>query len=262
MKFDMHCHTKEGSIDSNIPIYEYARILKSKGFSGMLVTDHDSYKGYKYWKDNIDSMPKDFLVLKGIEYDTRDAGHFIVIMPDDISIRLLSVRGMRVEILSKLVHHFGGILGPAHPYGMGSSSAMLFKKMKKNPDFIKRFDFVEGFNTCELLEANIMARKLAIKYDLPCIGGSDAHKAMYVGTAFTSFKNPISCNNDLIDAIKNREILAFGGKERTFLKHHKKRYWKLTTYGLKALNKGVSVIFKPYRKAKVIQYGLYEEDIE
>ena len=89
MKFDMHCHTKAGSIDSKIPIERYIELLKQQGFDGMLVTDHDSYKGYRYWEENRDRMPGDFVVLKGIEYDTKDAGHFIVIMPDDIHLRVL-----------------------------------------------------------------------------------------------------------------------------------------------------------------------------
>ena len=46
----MHCHTKEGSLDGKVPIEEFAAVLKSKGFDGMLVSDHDSYKGYRAWK--------------------------------------------------------------------------------------------------------------------------------------------------------------------------------------------------------------------
>ncbi len=38
MKFDMHCHTKEGSLDGKVPIEEFVRVLKEKGFDGMLVT--------------------------------------------------------------------------------------------------------------------------------------------------------------------------------------------------------------------------------
>ena len=45
MKIDMHCHTKEGSIDGKVPIDEYITLLKQNGFGGMLVTDHDSYRG-------------------------------------------------------------------------------------------------------------------------------------------------------------------------------------------------------------------------
>ena len=65
MKIDMHCHTKEGSIDGKVPIEEYISMLKAQGFGGMLVTDHDSYGGYRYWKKNIKGKKnKDFVVLK------------------------------------------------------------------------------------------------------------------------------------------------------------------------------------------------------
>ena len=83
MKFDMHCHTKEGSPDGRIPIKEYILELKKQGFDGMLVSDHNSYNGYRYWKKHREEMPE-FIVLKGIEYDTIDAGHILVILPTGV----------------------------------------------------------------------------------------------------------------------------------------------------------------------------------
>jgi predicted metal-dependent phosphoesterase TrpH len=81
MKFDMHCHTKEGSMDGKVMIEEYIRTLKRKGFGGMLVSDHDSYDGYREWKNAIKGRAhQDFVVLKGVEYDTCDCGHILVIM--------------------------------------------------------------------------------------------------------------------------------------------------------------------------------------
>ena len=47
MKIDMHCHVREGSIDSKVPIEEFIKKLQSKGIGGMLVTDHDTYNGYR-----------------------------------------------------------------------------------------------------------------------------------------------------------------------------------------------------------------------
>ncbi len=52
----------------------------------------------------------DFVVLKGIEYDTRDAGHILVIMPEGVKIRLLEMRGMPLALLIDLVHRNGGVL--------------------------------------------------------------------------------------------------------------------------------------------------------
>ena len=53
MKIDMHCHVKEGSIDSRVSVDEYITLLKKKGFQGMVITDHNTYNGYRYWKDHI-----------------------------------------------------------------------------------------------------------------------------------------------------------------------------------------------------------------
>ena len=67
MKIDMHCHVKRGCPDSKVSLDEYIRILKANGFEGMLITDHDTYKGYRHWKYNMKgNCHEDFVVLKGI----------------------------------------------------------------------------------------------------------------------------------------------------------------------------------------------------
>ena len=135
-------------------------------------------------------------MLAGIEYDTKDAGHFIVIMPDHVKLRLLQIRGMSAERLIYIVHRFGGVLGPAHPFGQRSSSAMFFKKIKSKPQLLQKVDFVEGFNTCEKTESNCLAQLLGEKLGKPCTGGSDAHNEAYVGMAYTLIDRDITCNDD------------------------------------------------------------------
>lgn len=205
MKLDMHCHTKEGSIDARVDLEQYIRKLIKSGFDGMLITDHNSYKGYQKWeelKDKFEST-KPFTVLKGIEYDTLDAGHFIAILPDEVNSRLLEIRGLTVRELERLVHYFGGILGPAHPYGTGFFAFMHTRTGKKNKKIMEHFDFVETFNSCTHPKANQKALELARKWKLPQFAGSDAHRRDAIGTAFTEFNDKIKSNNDLIRVIKN-----------------------------------------------------------
>ena len=57
-------------------------------------TGKNELKGKKY---------QDFMVFKGIEYDTRDAGHFLVIMPEGRKMRLLEMRGLPLTMLIDLV---------------------------------------------------------------------------------------------------------------------------------------------------------------
>lgn len=205
MRFDMHCHTKEGSIDAKVNILAYIRRLVVMGFDGMLVTDHNSYKGYETWKriKELVPLPKTFTVLKGIEYDTIDAGHFLVILPDEVDIRLLEYRGLKASHLIKIVHHVGGILGPAHPCGPGTFSLFNSKKRVLAARIIKHCDFVETYNGCEKPFSNIQARILAHKYGKPAFSGSDAHRLTVIGCAYTDFKENIYSNNDLINAIRN-----------------------------------------------------------
>lgn len=268
MKFDMHCHTKGGSIDSGVSVERYIELLSAQGFDGMLITDHDSYKGYRKWvksgrpgrnhsrnqngkhSGDIDGSC-DFRVLAGIEYDTKDAGHFIVIMPDHLQLKIFQVRGMPVELLIHIVHAFGGVLGPAHPFGTRSSSAMFFKKLKQHPEILKKVDFIEGFNTCEKSESNFAAAELASKLGKPCIGGSDAHDEAYVGMAYTIFEGDISSNSDMIAAIKKGQIAQCGGKVRNYTRKAKMKDAFYSVWGFKVYNRGLGVLFAPYRKYRI-----------
>ena len=94
---------------------------------------------------------------------------------------------MSVEMLEKIVHHFGGILGPAHPFGPRSSSAMFFNKMRKNPHLIRKFDFSGGIQYLRNRPCKSNRSASGKKYGKQCFGGSDSHKEEYVGMAFTDF---------------------------------------------------------------------------
>ncbi len=158
MKIDMHCHVKEGSIDSRVSMEEYIQLLQSRGFGGMVITDHDTYNGYRYWKKNLkDKKYTDFKVFKGIEYDTLGAGHILVIVPETIKLRILELRGLPLNILISIVHSYGGILGPAHPCGEKYLSFRNTRTYRRDPKIVEQFDFVEVFNACEDEESNATA---------------------------------------------------------------------------------------------------------
>ena len=223
MKFDMHCHTKEGSMDGKVIIEEYIRRLKEQGFGGMLVSDHNSYDGYREWKKSIKGKQhQDFVVLKGVEYDTRDCGHILVIMPEGVKLWILEMRGLPVARLIRIVHFYGGILGPAHPFGEKYMSAMTTQERKekyarKLGALIEQFDFIEIFNACEKKEVNDKAYELAQEYNKPGFGGSDAHKSDCIGKAYTELPDSIRSESDLIAYIKTNPRIECGGSfyERT-----------------------------------------------
>lgn len=215
MRFDMHCHTKEGSLDGKVPVEEFIDILIEKGYGGMLITDHDSYNGYRAWKRNpICQRKENFVVLKGIEYDTIDAGHILVIMPEGIKLPILELRGLPVQFLIKIVHKSGGILGPAHPCGVKFMSIFNTRKHRNRPEVIEQFDFIEGFNSCKDPESNQRAMEIAERYGKPAFGGSDAHKADCIGLGATEFNETVTCESELIRLVRERgsQACSCGGQ--------------------------------------------------
>ena len=212
MKFDMHCHTKEGSMDGKVSIEEYVEKLKEKGFGGMLITDHNSYKGYRKFKKTCEGKrSNDFVVLKGIEYDTIDAGHILIVMPENVRLRVLELRGLPIRMLIDIVHKNGGILGPAHPCGERYLSIIKTKRKKSKAELMRKFDFVETFNACEDEMSNRAAATLAQSYEKPGFGGSDSHKIDCVGTAYTELPDDIKKETDLIEYVKSGADIKCGG---------------------------------------------------
>lgn len=211
MRFDMHVHTREGSPDGKAPLIKLAMHLRQQGFDGMLVTDHNSFSGFDTQEAEAFAAVPKFVVLRGVEYDTRDAGHILVILPDGVHHPMLSLRGMKLDRLTELVHSLGGILGPAHPYGTGFFALMHTRWVKQRRAVLAPFDFVETVNGCTAPEANTRAARLAQHFGKVCFGGSDAHRLEIVGCSYTDFTAQIHCNNDLIAAVKQGSGIMPGG---------------------------------------------------
>ena len=215
MKFDMHCHTKEGSLDGKVPIEDFIGTLRRKGYDGMLVSDHDTYNGYRVWLRDLKGRKfRDFVVLKGIEYDTIDAGHILIVMPETVKLKILELRGLPVQFLIDIVHRNGGILGPAHPCGEKYLSITNTRKHRHQLAVMDRFDFIEGFNACEEPESNAQAMEIAERFGKPVFGGSDAHKPDCIGLGWTDFAEPVACESDLIRLVRERgrDACSCGGE--------------------------------------------------
>ena len=252
MKLDLHCHIREGSIDAKVSLAEYISELKKNKIDGMLITDHDTYNGYRFWKNTMQGkMNQDFLVLKGIEYDTRDAGHMLIIMPEGVKMQLLELRGLSAVAVINFVHRHGGIIGPAHPCGEKYLSFTNTKTYYSTPELMEKFDFFEVFNSCETEESNENARKLAEKYKKIGTGGSDAHRIDCVGKGYTEFSEKITCETELIAAIRNGKIInATGELYKRTTKDKIGRVHKVLVYSFWVYNKWGTLIKGRKRKKK------------
>ena len=258
MKLDMHCHTKEGSPDGKIALLENIEILKARGYQGMLITDHDSYKACRYYA-GLRSKPEDFVVLKGIEYDTIDAGHILIIMPSDVKLPILELRGLPVLLLIELVHHYGGILGPAHP--CGEKFLSIFRTLRGRwADLIyPKFDFIEGYNACEDTDSNMRAMYLADKYGLPCFGGSDSHKTDGAGLGYTLQQEDIHSETELINYIHSGKSTVAGGVHNEHTTRSKLgRANKILVYSFWFYNRAMELIHRKARNLELMKHQIME----
>lgn len=262
MKLDMHCHTKEGSLDGKVTLYETILALRQKGFQGMLITDHNSYKAYRHYKKNVEGTDKDFedfIVLKGIEYDTIDAGHIIIVMPTGVKLPVLELRGLPVNLLIDIVHHFGGILGPAHPCGEKYLSLMNTRRGRKSRSLIARFDFIETYNACESYDSNRAAAELAKRFDKPGTGGSDSHKELCIGMGYTLIDAEIKNETDLIHAIRSDTAISSGGEPYMFTTKQKiGRINNVLVYSFWFYNKFLALYKGHKRKTELKESKLYK----
>lgn len=253
-KYDCHIHTKEGSIDGVISIVDVIKQLKDKEYDGMIVTDHNSYKGYKYYKDNLDNLDDDFIVIKGIEYDTSDAGHMLIVMPSGSNLNILTCRGLSLNKLIEIVHTYGGVIGVAHPYHERFLAFGKTGKYKYNQDILNKIDFIEGLNTTEYKEDNKKAQDLAKKYNLPITGGSDSHNEKSLGHGYTLFDNKLNNEDDFIAYIKEKKNTKVGGKYYKGTTRYKLGKFNIILVYLYGLwNLFMTIIYWPIRVIEIIK---------
>lgn len=252
MIFDMHCHTMEGSPDGLVTINATIEKLKRKGYDGMLVTDHNSYRGYDSYKNKYE----DFVVLRGIEYDSVDGGHLLIILPSRIQYKIFEHRGMEVQDVIKIVHALGGIIGPAHPYDY-FKLGICNTKWKDDMELLGQFDFIETFNGCLNRKGEILSLNLAKELDKPCFGGSDSHSLIKVGLGQTEFPYAIKSEDDLIKCVKEADFNTLKASGKRFeYKHDTLHSMSVVTGGFAydLFNRCISVNHK--KKANAILSAL------
>lgn len=199
MKIETHAHTKEGSPDSLVSVIDKINLLINKKYDGMIITDHNSYEGYNKAKSlNIDG----FTIIKGIEYDTSDAGHMIIILPSKVDSNIFTHRGLGIKETIHFVKALGGIIGPAHPFDYYKLGILNNGQWIRNQKIIENFDFVESFNSCGSILGNSKSKLLAKAFNKPTFGGSDSHRLSSTGKAYTVLPEEIRNEDELIKLTK------------------------------------------------------------
>lgn len=209
---DLHVHTNV-SRDGESSVEEILKRAEEVGLDAIAITDHDSVDGAK----QAMACTTDVIVIPGIEVSTKQ-GHLIVLGVTDII-----PSGLDVGETIALAHDLGAVLILPHPFHMWRHGVA---RKKRAPMLL--VDAVEAFNSRYIVgSANGKAGRMAKRLGKPCVGGSDAHNAKFVGFGRT-FIDAEPNVEAILQAIRDGKVTCGGRKTpiRTYTRQSLRSTWR------------------------------------
>lgn len=209
---DLHVHTNF-SKDGESSVEEILKQAEEAGLDAIAITDHDSVDGAK----KALACTTKVLVIPGIEVSTKQ-GHLLVLGVTD-----LIPAGLDVIATVEIARRMGALAILPHPYHVWRHG--VARRKKAGMDIV---DAVEVFNSRYIVgSANTKAARIAKRLGKPCVGGSDAHNARFVGFGRT-FVDAEKNVPAILDAIRAGKV-SCGGKKtplRTYTRQSINNTWK------------------------------------
>ena len=209
---DLHVHTNY-SKDGESSVEEILLQAEAEGLDAIAITDHDCVDGAK----EALLRPSTVLVIPGIEVSTKQ-GHLLV-----LGVTEVIPAGLDVVTTVNIARRMGALAILPHPYHVWRHGVARRKKVGMNV-----VDAVEAFNSRYIVgSANQKAARVAKRLGKPCVGGSDAHNAKFVGfgrTYIEAEKNVPA----IFEAIRAGRVSCGGRKTplRTYTRQSINNTWR------------------------------------
>lgn len=180
---DLQTHTSHSPACGWMAPETLVRRAAAVGLDGVAVTDHNTMDGVE---PALSAASDDLLVVPAEEVDTPEGQVIGLFLSEPIE-----PWGSPESVIDE-IHDQGGLVLVPHPFDAMREG---LRTIEAHAD---RVDAVEALNSrCVRGRYNERARAFAESHGLPATGGSDAHFAREVGTAFTRVEVPDADGRDL-----------------------------------------------------------------
>jgi predicted metal-dependent phosphoesterase TrpH len=204
VSIDCHVHTAD-SYDSSATVEAVVRAASEAGIDGFVVTDHDRIERSLRAADRASDFG--LLGIPGVEVSTLD-GHLLAI---GVTSRPESGRPLDETVRS--VRAAGGVAVIPHPFQVSRHGV--------SQGAIDDCDGIEAFNAHSMTGLrNSQAERFAAAHGYPRFGGSDAHRAAFVGRGVTHVETGVArpTVNDVLEAMRAGRT-DVGGRRTSWLQY-------------------------------------------
>lgn len=198
---DLHLHTTAS--DGFVPVEQALDYIARQGVLKVVaITDHDVLDASLWAHSRRERYPFD--IIPGVEVSSAD-GHVLglwVTQPVPMAMSL-------AETVAA-IHEQGGVAILPHPFEITVCPQAVWRYLRQ-PEIVREagIDAIEVHNAGTLTPgSNALARRLAVKLEMPVTGGSDGHSLAAIGRGWTRF--PGSTADDLRAALMRGETAAGG----------------------------------------------------